>query len=39
MDLMLKVDRDMFREIDKLRYIVRDIKDSVKKQAIICKNK
>lgn len=30
----VKVDRDMFRPIDKLRYIVRDIKDSFKKQQI-----
>ncbi len=30
----VKVDRDMFRAIDKLRYIVRDIKDSVKKQQL-----
>ena len=30
----VKVDRDMFRPIDKLRYIVRDIKDSLKKQEI-----
>lgn len=30
----VKVDRDMFRPIDKLRYIVRDIKDSIKKQEI-----
>ena len=30
----VKVDRDMFRPIDKLRYIVRDIKDAFKKQQI-----
>lgn len=30
----VKVDRDMFRLIDKLRYIVRDIKDSIKKQRL-----
>ena len=30
----VKVDRDMFRTIDKLRYIVRDIKDSLKKQKL-----
>ena len=30
----VKVDRDMFRLIDKLRYIVRDIKDAFKKQEI-----
>ena len=30
----IKVDRDMFRPIDKLRYIVRDIKDALKKQQI-----
>lgn len=30
----VKVDRDMFRPIDKLRYIIRDIKDSFKKQQI-----
>lgn len=30
----VKVDRDMFRPIDKLRYIVRDIKDSLKKQQL-----
>ena len=30
----VKVDRDMFRPIDKLRYIVRDIKDSIKKQQL-----
>ena len=30
----VKVDRDMFRPIDKLRYIVRDIKDAIKKQEI-----
>lgn len=30
----VKVDKDMFRPIDKLRYIVRDIKDAFKKQQI-----
>lgn len=30
----VKVDRDMFRPIDKLRYIIRDIKDAFKKQEI-----
>ena len=30
----MKVDRDMFRPIDKLRYIIRDIKDAFKKQQI-----
>lgn len=30
----VKVDRDMFRPIDKLRYIIRDIKDAMKKQQI-----
>ncbi len=30
----VKVDRDMFRLIDKLRYIVRDIKDAFKKQQL-----
>jgi len=30
----VKVDKDMFRLIDKLRYIVRDIKDAFKKQQI-----
>ena len=30
----VKVDRDMFRPIDKLRYIVRDIKDAMKKQKL-----
>ena len=30
----VKVDRDMFRPIDKLRYIVRDVKDAFKKQQI-----
>ena len=30
----VKVDRDMFRPIDKLRYIVRNIKDAFKKQQI-----
>lgn len=30
----VKVDRDMFRPIDKLRYIIRDIKDALKKQQI-----
>ena len=30
----VKVDRDMFRPIDKLRYIVRDVKDSIKKQQL-----
>lgn len=31
----VKVDRDMFRSIDKIRYIVRDIKDALKKQQIV----
>ena len=30
----VKVDRDMFRPIDKLRYIVRDVKDALKKQQL-----
>lgn len=30
----VKVDRDMFRKIDKLRYIVRDVKDSFKNKQI-----
>lgn len=30
----VKIDRDMFRPIDKLRYIIRDIKDAFKKQQI-----
>lgn len=30
----VKVDRDMFRTLDKLRYIVRDFKDSFKNEAI-----
>ena len=30
----IKVDKDMFRIIDKLRYVVRDIKDAFKKQQI-----
>ncbi len=30
----VKVDRDMFRPIDKLRYIVRDTKDAFKKQQL-----
>ena len=30
----VKVDRDMFRPIDKLRYIVRDTKDALKKQQL-----
>ena len=30
----VKVDRDMFRTVDKLRYIIRDIKDAFKKQQI-----
>lgn len=30
----VKVDKDMFRFIDKIRYIVRDIKDAFKKQEI-----
>lgn len=33
----MKNDRDMFRPIDKLRYIVRDTKDFFKKQAIYVK--
>lgn len=33
----IKVDRDMFRIIDKLRYIIRDIKDSVKDKNIYAK--
>ena len=33
----VKVDRDMFRSIDKLRYIVRDIKNAFKKQEIFVK--
>ena len=33
----VKVDRDMFRPIDKLRYIVRDVKDAFKKQQIYVK--
>lgn len=33
----VKVDRDMFRPIDKIRYIVRDIKDALKKQQIYVK--
>jgi len=33
----VKVDKDMFRPIDKLRYIVRDIKDAFKKQDIFVK--
>ena len=33
----VKVDKDMFRPIDKLRYIVRDIKDAFKKQDIYVK--
>lgn len=33
----IKVDRDMFRPIDKLRYIVRDIKDATKKQQLYVK--
>lgn len=33
----LSNDRDMFRTIDKLRYIVRDVKDFFKKQAIYVK--
>lgn len=30
----VKVDRDMFRKIDKLRYIVRDIKNALKKEEL-----
>jgi len=30
----VKVDKDMYRPIDKLRYIIRDIKDAFKKQEI-----
>ena len=33
----VKVDRDMFRTIDKLRYIVRDCKDAFKKQQLYVK--
>ena len=33
----MKNDRDMFRKIDKLRYIVRDIKDSLKNQSLYVK--
>ena len=33
----VKVDRDMFRSIDKLRYIIRDIKDAFKKQDLYVK--
>ena len=33
----VKVDRDMFRPIDKLRYVVRDIKDAFKKQQLYVK--
>ena len=35
----VKVDRDMFRKIDYLRYIVRDIKDSLKKKNLQVKIK
>lgn len=33
----VKVDKDMFRPIDKLRYIVREVKDAFKKQQIYVK--
>ena len=33
----VKVDRDMFRPIDKLRYVIRDIKDGLKKQQLYVK--
>lgn len=33
----VKVDKDMFRPIDKLRYIIRDIKDALKKQQLYIK--
>ena len=33
----IKVDRDMFRPVDKLRYIIRDIKDAFKKQQLYVK--
>ena len=33
----VKVDRDMFRRIDKIRYVVRDIKDCFKKQDLYVK--
>lgn len=35
----VKVDKDMFRPIDKLRYIIRDIKDAIKKQELKVKIK
>lgn len=39
----VKEQRDMFRKVDKLRYIIRDIKDSMKKQGlyayVLCNNK
>ena len=37
--LNIRNGRDMFRVVDKLRYIVRDIKDGLKKQAIYVKIK
>ena len=35
----IQTGRDMFRTVDKIRYIVRDIKDALKKTTNVCKNK